>query len=128
MGDQMRKVRGHVETQSSVSPTKSQIQLGVGFNLKRYANKKQMGHGNRGLVTKDTCHRRHATSQTTEVIPADRRAKRGYIKRIRKLHEGFWRLNHVILSHGQVMWTTSELAHPSPNYHTTPTGGRFSSR
>ncbi|GFV13446.1 hypothetical protein TNCV_129441 [Trichonephila clavipes] len=40
--------------------------------------------GNRNLVTKDTCHRRDATSQTPEVIPADRRAKRGYIKRIRK--------------------------------------------
>ncbi|GFY26385.1 hypothetical protein TNCV_25821 [Trichonephila clavipes] len=26
------------------------------------------------------------------------------------------------------MWTTPELAPPSPNYHTTPTGGRFSSR
>ncbi|GFU05740.1 hypothetical protein TNCV_1005221 [Trichonephila clavipes] len=32
------------------------------------------------------------------------------------------------LNHGQVTWTTPELAPPSPNYHTTPTGGRFSSR
>ncbi|GFS56832.1 hypothetical protein TNCV_2222391 [Trichonephila clavipes] len=32
----------------------------------------------------------------------------------------------VILNHGQVTWTTPELAPPSPNYHTTPTGGRFS--
>ncbi|GFV51005.1 uncharacterized protein TNCV_2540931 [Trichonephila clavipes] len=30
--------------------------------------------------------------------------------------------------HGQVTWTTHELAPPSPNYHTTPEGGRFSSR
>ncbi|GFV28450.1 hypothetical protein TNCV_3984011 [Trichonephila clavipes] len=35
---------------------------------------------------------------------------------------------HVILNHGQVTWTTPELAPSSPNYHTTPTGGRFSSR
>ncbi|GFX86089.1 uncharacterized protein TNCV_2341581 [Trichonephila clavipes] len=28
---------------------------------------------------------------------------------------------HVILNHGQVTWTTPELAFfPSPNYHTTP--------
>ncbi|GFX61241.1 transposable element Tcb2 transposase [Trichonephila clavipes] len=32
---------------------------------------------------------------------------------------------HVILNHGQVTWTTSELATPSPYYHITPTGGRF---
>ncbi|GFX35380.1 hypothetical protein TNCV_101871 [Trichonephila clavipes] len=31
-----------------------------------------------------------------------------------------------ILSHGQVTRTTPELAAPSPNYHTTPTGGRLS--
>ncbi|GFX17436.1 hypothetical protein TNCV_1494501 [Trichonephila clavipes] len=36
--------------------------------------------------------------------------------------------DHVILNHGQVTWTTPELTPPSPNYHTTPTGGRFSSR
>ncbi|GFV11772.1 hypothetical protein TNCV_977611 [Trichonephila clavipes] len=36
--------------------------------------------------------------------------------------------DHVILNHGQVTWTTPELAPSSPNYHTTPTGGRFSSR
>ncbi|GFV15338.1 integrase catalytic domain-containing protein [Trichonephila clavipes] len=36
--------------------------------------------------------------------------------------------DHVILNHGQVTWTTPELAPLSPNYHTTPTGGRFSSR
>ncbi|GFX98810.1 uncharacterized protein TNCV_1503861 [Trichonephila clavipes] len=29
--------------------------------------------------------------------------------------------DHVILNHGQVTWTTPELA-PSPNSHTTPTG------
>ncbi|GFY02888.1 uncharacterized protein TNCV_3507681 [Trichonephila clavipes] len=33
-------------------------------------------------------------------------------------------MDHVILNHGQVTWTTPELAPPSPNYHTTPTGGR----
>ncbi|GFV23124.1 uncharacterized protein TNCV_1709941 [Trichonephila clavipes] len=36
-------------------------------------------------------------------------------------------LDHVILNHGQVTWMTPELAPPSPNFHTTPTGGRFSS-
>ncbi|GFW31020.1 hypothetical protein TNCV_4522891 [Trichonephila clavipes] len=34
----------------------------------------------------------------------------------------------VILSHGQVTRPTPELALPSPNYHTTPTGERLSSR
>ncbi|GFU70482.1 hypothetical protein TNCV_2511381 [Trichonephila clavipes] len=33
-----------------------------------------------------------------------------------------------ILNHGQVTWTTPELAPFSPNYHTTTTGGRFSCR
>ncbi|GFV31736.1 hypothetical protein TNCV_2442071 [Trichonephila clavipes] len=36
--------------------------------------------------------------------------------------------DHVFLDHGQVTWTTPELAPPSPNYHTIPTRGRFSSR
>ncbi|GFW25670.1 uncharacterized protein TNCV_1309311 [Trichonephila clavipes] len=30
--------------------------------------------------------------------------------------------DHIILNHGQVTWTIPELAPPSPNYHTTPTG------
>ncbi|GFX50450.1 hypothetical protein TNCV_770221 [Trichonephila clavipes] len=41
---------------------------------------------------------------------------------------GLLATDYVILNHGQVTWTTPELAPPSPNYHTTPTGGRFSSR
>ncbi|GFW93181.1 hypothetical protein TNCV_3333411 [Trichonephila clavipes] len=41
---------------------------------------------------------------------------------------GLLATDHVILNHGQVTWTTPELAPPSPNYHSTPTGGRFSSR
>ncbi|GFU56060.1 hypothetical protein TNCV_3405241 [Trichonephila clavipes] len=41
---------------------------------------------------------------------------------------GLLATDHVILNHGQVTWTTPELAPPSPNYHTTPTGGSFSSR
>ncbi|GFX01394.1 hypothetical protein TNCV_4736351 [Trichonephila clavipes] len=41
---------------------------------------------------------------------------------------GLLATDHVILNHGQVTWTTPEVAPPSPNYHTTPTGGRFSSR
>ncbi|GFV80897.1 acetylcholinesterase [Trichonephila clavipes] len=41
---------------------------------------------------------------------------------------GLLATDHVILNHGQVTWTTPELAPTSPNYHTTPTRGRFSSR
>ncbi|GFT56105.1 hypothetical protein TNCV_811521 [Trichonephila clavipes] len=41
---------------------------------------------------------------------------------------GLLETDHVILNNGQVTGTTPELAPPSPNYHTTPTGGRFSSR
>ncbi|GFX81200.1 hypothetical protein TNCV_1911921 [Trichonephila clavipes] len=41
---------------------------------------------------------------------------------------GLLATDHVILNHGQVTWTTPELEPPSPNYHTTPTGERFSSR
>ncbi|GFT92632.1 hypothetical protein TNCV_1481171 [Trichonephila clavipes] len=41
---------------------------------------------------------------------------------------GLLATDHVILNHGQVTWTTPELAPPAPNYPTTPTGGRFSSR
>ncbi|GFW80904.1 hypothetical protein TNCV_3779841 [Trichonephila clavipes] len=36
--------------------------------------------------------------------------------------------NLVILNHDQVTRTTLELATPSSNYDTTPTGGRLSSR
>ncbi|GFV75573.1 uncharacterized protein TNCV_2240221 [Trichonephila clavipes] len=36
---------------------------------------------------------------------------------------GLLATDHVILNHGQVTWTTPELAPPSPNYHTTPMGG-----
>ncbi|GFU41944.1 tryptase beta-2 [Trichonephila clavipes] len=34
---------------------------------------------------------------------------------------GLLATDHVILNHGQVTWTTPELAPSSPNYHTTPT-------
>ncbi|GFX20688.1 hypothetical protein TNCV_4270201 [Trichonephila clavipes] len=36
--------------------------------------------------------------------------------------------DHAILNHGQVTWTTPEMAFPSPSHHTTPTGGRLSCR
>ncbi|GFX72856.1 hypothetical protein TNCV_2864631 [Trichonephila clavipes] len=36
---------------------------------------------------------------------------------------GLLATDHVILDHGQVTRTTPELTLPSPNYHTTPTGG-----
>ncbi|GFW74839.1 hypothetical protein TNCV_5138181 [Trichonephila clavipes] len=32
-------------------------------------------------------------------------------------------MDHLILNHGQVTWTTPELTLPSPNYHTN--GTRF---
>ncbi|GFW32367.1 uncharacterized protein TNCV_675261 [Trichonephila clavipes] len=35
---------------------------------------------------------------------------------------GLLATDHVILKHGQVTWTTPELATLSPNYHTTSTG------
>ncbi|GFT36752.1 hypothetical protein TNCV_2755631 [Trichonephila clavipes] len=41
---------------------------------------------------------------------------------------GLLATDHVIFNHGQGTWTTPELAPASPNYHTTPMGGRFSSR
>ncbi|GFW98632.1 hypothetical protein TNCV_2758121 [Trichonephila clavipes] len=50
------------------------------------------------------------------------------IRRSNDATRGLLATDHVILNHGQVTWTTPELAPPSPNYHTTPTGGRFSSR
>ncbi|GFT30479.1 hypothetical protein TNCV_2377641 [Trichonephila clavipes] len=34
---------------------------------------------------------------------------------------GLLETDHVILNHGQVTWTTPELAPRSPNYRTTPT-------
>ncbi|GFU91983.1 hypothetical protein TNCV_3766081 [Trichonephila clavipes] len=43
-----------------------------------------------------------------------------------QLHECFWRRGPR--NFGQVTRTTPELPSPSPNYHTTPTGRRFSSR
>ncbi|GFV32508.1 hypothetical protein TNCV_1677941 [Trichonephila clavipes] len=38
----------------------------------------------------------------------------------RRSTRGLLATDHVILNHGQVTWTTPELAPPSPNYHTTP--------
>ncbi|GFY22662.1 hypothetical protein TNCV_2179231 [Trichonephila clavipes] len=35
-------------------------------------------------------------------------------------------MDFEILNHGQVKRMTPELASPSPNFHTTPTGGRLS--
>ncbi|GFV42286.1 hypothetical protein TNCV_3165171 [Trichonephila clavipes] len=39
---------------------------------------------------------------------------------------GFLETDHVILNHVQVTRTTPELVNPSPNFHTSPMGGRFS--
>ncbi|GFX53335.1 uncharacterized protein TNCV_363261 [Trichonephila clavipes] len=36
-----------------------------------------------------------------------------------KVARGLLATDHVILNHGQVTWTTPELASPSPNYHTS---------
>ncbi|GFV12117.1 hypothetical protein TNCV_1796041 [Trichonephila clavipes] len=43
-----------------------------------------------------------------------------------KAARGLLATDLVILNHGQVTRTTPETAHPSPNFHTTPTGGRLS--
>ncbi|GFU58488.1 hypothetical protein TNCV_697491 [Trichonephila clavipes] len=40
------------------------------------------------------------------------------VKRLRSATRGLLATDHVILNHGQVTWTTPELAPPSPNYHT----------
>ncbi|GFT17649.1 uncharacterized protein TNCV_2587571 [Trichonephila clavipes] len=40
--------------------------------------------------------------------------------------QGLLATDYVILNHGQVTWTTLELASPSPNYHSTPMRGRLS--
>ncbi|GFU52332.1 hypothetical protein TNCV_3958531 [Trichonephila clavipes] len=45
-----------------------------------------------------------------------------------KAKRGRLATDNLILNHGQVTQTTPELALLSPNYHITPTGGRFSSR
>ncbi|GFW69529.1 hypothetical protein TNCV_488751 [Trichonephila clavipes] len=45
-----------------------------------------------------------------------------------RARRGLLATDYVILNHGQVTWTAPELAPPSPNYHTTPTGGRFNFR
>ncbi|GFW45871.1 hypothetical protein TNCV_4495911 [Trichonephila clavipes] len=58
--------------------------------------------------------------------PEDEQEKQGQNKGTAT--RGLLATDHVILNHGQVTWTTPELAPPSPNYHTTPTGGHFSSR
>ncbi|GFV82633.1 hypothetical protein TNCV_1618621 [Trichonephila clavipes] len=45
-----------------------------------------------------------------------------------KTKRGLLATDLFILSHGQVARTTPEMTPFSPNYHTTPTGGRLSSR
>ncbi|GFW93210.1 hypothetical protein TNCV_3333701 [Trichonephila clavipes] len=48
---------------------------------------------------------------------------------IAALHGGYSRaFGDGPRNHGQVTWTTPELAPTSPNHHSTATGGRFSSR
>ncbi|GFS52988.1 uncharacterized protein TNCV_331191 [Trichonephila clavipes] len=46
-----------------------------------------------------------------------------YYRRTVQLHEAFWETDHVILNHGQVTWTTPELA--PPFLTTTPHGRTF---
>ncbi|GBM16321.1 hypothetical protein AVEN_194059-1 [Araneus ventricosus] len=40
-------------------------------------------------------------------------------------HGAYFRTDLVILNHGQMTRTTPELAHPSPNFHATLTGGHL---
>ncbi|GFY12205.1 HTH_Tnp_Tc3_2 domain-containing protein [Trichonephila clavipes] len=42
---------------------------------------------------------------------------------VRRVEEGLLVTDMEIFNHGQVTKTTPELMSPSPNYHTTPTGG-----
>ncbi|GFT29024.1 hypothetical protein TNCV_3586751 [Trichonephila clavipes] len=41
---------------------------------------------------------------------------------------GLLATDHVTLNQGQMTWTTPDMTPLSPNYHTTATGGHFSSR
>ncbi|GFU78466.1 hypothetical protein TNCV_2300781 [Trichonephila clavipes] len=50
------------------------------------------------------------------------------VRYVQSATRGFLATDLVILNHGQVTRMTPEVASPSPNYHTTPTGGRFSSQ
>ncbi|GFY29378.1 hypothetical protein TNCV_4725051 [Trichonephila clavipes] len=67
------------------------------------------------------------SQQVTRFKQGAANAEAGGIQHLPHATRGLLATDHVILNHGQVTWTTPELA-PSPNYHTTPTGGRFSSR
>ncbi|GFV37245.1 hypothetical protein TNCV_92181 [Trichonephila clavipes] len=55
-------------------------------------------------------------------------AATGALRSLFSYTRGLLTTDHVILNPGQVTWMTPELAPPSPNYHTTSMGGRFSSR
>ncbi|GFX37864.1 uncharacterized protein TNCV_1823201 [Trichonephila clavipes] len=46
----------------------------------------------------------------------------GFEAQTRQATRGLLVTDHEIFNHGQVTWTTPELAPPSPNYPTTPTG------
>ncbi|GFU62075.1 hypothetical protein TNCV_4892931 [Trichonephila clavipes] len=71
-------------------------------------------------------HNIHPSTSHWTALPVRRHDVR--LTRLCIATRGLLATDHVILNHGQVTWTTPELAPPSPNYHTTPTGGRFSSR
>ncbi|GFT11138.1 hypothetical protein TNCV_1084861 [Trichonephila clavipes] len=65
----------------------------------------------------------------SRLLDGQRRAQLSALSRVKNVSEssppatrGLLATDHVILSHGQVTWTTPELAPSSPNYHTTPTG------
>ncbi|GFS65938.1 uncharacterized protein TNCV_2509891 [Trichonephila clavipes] len=48
-------------------------------------------------------------SEVPKTLANNRKMLRASKKRP-QLHESFWRMNHVILNHGQVTWKTSKLA------------------
>ncbi|GFV01156.1 integrase catalytic domain-containing protein [Trichonephila clavipes] len=58
-----------------------------------------------------------STGRITEIFPGTD----GKVRVVNLPTRGLLATDHVILNHGQVTWTTPELAPPSPNYHTTPT-------
>ncbi|GFV83332.1 hypothetical protein TNCV_1900581 [Trichonephila clavipes] len=75
-------------------------------------------------------HVNESNTATEDVLLVDVRGRPGHLSCISFIVPSVSNLSQriKILNHGQVTWTTPELAPPSPNYHTPPTGGCFSSR
>ncbi|GFY27358.1 hypothetical protein TNCV_2069781 [Trichonephila clavipes] len=100
----------HLKNLFYVTPLNSDEDL-----IARMSEATARGHGSPLIMVTDSWSGRHEFEpSTTERVNINGAATRGLLG-----------TDHVILNHGQVTWTTPELASPSP---TTPTVGRFSSR